>query len=87
MQQNEYQALDGNLGAAEMMREPATARKFPSDRRGGQGFLGKVKDVAESTGDWVKSGQMFRLPIKGLTLVKVWSASMFCFAAAMGMTW
>lgn len=50
-------------------------------------MMGYVRDMAGSLVDRVKSGRLLEVPIKGLTLVKLWSAAMFTFSFAMGMTW
>ena len=78
----------GDEGDAMGAGRGGASRKPSLDIRGaGGGFVGGAKDLASALVDRIKTRRMFELPIQGLTLVKVWSVSMFCFAIAMGMTW
>jgi hypothetical protein len=45
--------------------------------------VGAVKEVYER----IRSGTLITVPIRGLTLVKLWSFSMALFAFAMACTW
>lgn len=83
LQQNEYQSLGAEGEMAGTRRREAGSARGAS----GAGVMGYVRDMAGSLVDRVKSGRLLEVPIKGLTLVKLWSAAMFTFSFAMGMTW
>lgn len=59
-----------------------------------QTSLGASGGLAARVGGWaeqlrrkVKSGEAFRLPIKGLTVVDVWTITLFIFSACLLSTW
>jgi solute carrier family 45 protein 1/2/4 len=90
-QQNEYQAVGGEGNAPTLgpgRRDTGrSGESIFNSRQGGEGVMGIVKSLAVGLIERAKSGTLFQVPIKGLTLVKLWSAAMFTFSIAMGMTW
>jgi solute carrier family 45 protein 1/2/4 len=51
------------------------------------GFLRKVLGLLGGLVRGIKDGSALSIPIKGLTLVRLWWISQFVFAGAMAMTW
>jgi solute carrier family 45 protein 1/2/4 len=51
------------------------------------GFLKKGLGLLMGLAGGIKDGSAISIPIKGLTLVRLWWMSQFVFAGAMAMTW
>jgi solute carrier family 45 protein 1/2/4 len=77
-----------SLNEAEGYEEPSSALwKRAAEEVQGGGMLQKVKSWAGGVVKSVKDGTAWVLPVKGLTLVRVWWMSQFVFAGTMACTW
>lgn len=52
-----------------------------------EGIKNRIMMLVMNVVERARSGRMLELPIQGFTLIRLWYASMFCFAIAMGLSW
>ena len=75
-----YEALNGlsTAGSAQWKRAQSEAD---------ESVISRVKEWCGATFQAIRDGSAWVLPIKGLTLVRLWWISHFIFAGAMAASW